>query len=47
MDQVKNAPPSGCVESDYVSTYVCFHINFDFLCIVRFLCVFTMLLVDL
>jgi hypothetical protein len=44
MDQVMNAPPSGCVESDYVSTYV---LIFYFLCIVGFLCLFTMLLVGL
>ena len=32
MDQVMDAPPSGTVESDYVSTYVCFDTYFDFLC---------------
>jgi hypothetical protein len=34
MAQVIDAPPSGSVESDYVSAYVCY---FDFLCICVFL----------
>ena len=32
MDQVRDAPPSGTVESDYVSIYVCLIFYFNFLC---------------
>ena len=40
MDQVRDAPPSGTVESDYVGIYVCL----IFYASGRLLCVFTMLL---
>ena len=32
MDQVRDAPPSGIVESDYVSIHVCLIFYFNFLC---------------
>ena len=39
MSQVIEAPPSGCVESDYVSAYVCYFDAFMHMCYFDGLCI--------